>query len=139
MSTGARPILLNAFLRAQPDAVVADVVLMIDGHEVPSVAFAARDDAARAAAEATLKAVMLGYRVDFELLGAGDVELDGFRVASVVVASKALRVKLAGSVMIEHDSDVARAYAKAILDAVNRTVTKPDLLARMQLAAAQNA
>lgn len=127
-----RPILMSASLRAQADGVIAEVVLVIDGHEVRTVAARPLDESGYAAAEATAKALTLGYGVEFLVMEAGDVTLGGFRMASVVVESSAVFREFIGSVVITDENDVAKAFAKAVLDSVNRLVTSDTLLAQLR-------
>jgi hypothetical protein len=132
MADQPRPILMSAAMRVQSDGVIAEVALLVDGHEVRTVAVRPLEEAGFAAADATAKALTMGYGVEFKVMEAGDVSLGGFRMASVVVESSSALREFVGSVVIGGENDVARAFAKAVLASVNRLVTSDTLLDRLR-------
>ncbi len=126
----ARPVLVSVDMDLHGDAVAAEVVLRIGDETVGGHAMRPGAEANAAVAAATFRALTDATGVVMRTVAAELRSVADTPLAIVIVEVPALHASLAGCVVAVDASD-RELYAKAALDAINRIVCSPHLLAEL--------
>lgn len=123
----ARPVLLQVNVTEDTSSVVAEAHLQIGNTVHKGVAARSGGEIEHASASATLRAVELAKSVAMSIAEVMYAQAGHAQVAVVVVEMSGMRRPLTGSALV----DVAPedAFARAALDAINRIITDPRLIA----------
>ncbi len=125
-----RPVLVSVDIDNHGDAVAAEVVLRFGDETVGGHAMRPSEETNAAVAAATFRALTDATGVVMRTVAAEPRSIANTPLAIVIVEVPALEASLAGCVVVVDASD-PEIYAKAALDAINRIVCSPHLLAEL--------